>query len=156
MRSSTSPCDMSRHCWRILSKASCQAEPSGATVPSLMTTWAIPVEGSCRKSTHISHTDTMRVDVVLMMVGLSLCIHMPHSEKEFVDVLQQPPCTALGDNVHESVLGIGLEVNGQCLVHQRHELGTILVGDGDRLGVGDVSAGTSALGQRQGPFVMAA
>src|SRR3970040_3085434 len=105
MRSSTSPFEISRHCSRISSSASCQIDPSGAIVPSLMTVCAV-ASAAVRSS----------IDDI-----------NARSKEKFIGVLQKPTGTLLWNHVEQALIRLLVNVDCERARQQRLELLAILL-----------------------------
>src|SRR3970282_1871779 len=105
MRSSTSPFEISRHCSRISSSASCQIDPSGAIVPSLMTVCAV---ASAAVRSSIEQINA-------------------RSKEKFIGVLQKPTGTLPRNHVEQALVGVLVQVDRERSPQERRKLITILL-----------------------------
>src|SRR5512137_2474292 len=98
MRSFTWPFEAWLHFSAISFSSSCQVEPFGASVPSLIWTWACPRAGV--------RTRSRAARSVFFTGGLS------GSGEQVVDVAEQGACAPLGDEVGEPELRRRIDVEG--------------------------------------------
>src|SRR5574340_520775 len=126
MRSFTCPPEACSQRWAISLRSSCQVEPWGARVPSLMVTgWAWAAGASA--ASRAARTSFFTGD-------------LSGSEEQVVDVVQQRAGAALGQDVGEPVAGLELGIGAQDLLEDARELGPVLPLDQHALGPCDARA----------------
>src|SRR5271166_2131870 len=108
MTSFTWPPESLRHCSPIIWSDWCQGEPSGASVPNLMTVWGRAGVRQPSKST--------------LIVDRSISILLPRRsgrfEEQLIDPAQQPVRTALRQQIGQPRLGMLIDIDVQCSLHQ--------------------------------------
>src|ERR1019366_3233145 len=139
----------------IFSMTLYQTESAGARVAMMIsifsTFWARAVIANPHR---IKPQMLFRNIAILLYVSFfmfpSLCFLRRRFQKQFVDVVEQPPRAALRHQIGQAVVGVGVGIHGEGLFQQRLEFRGVLRRHTGIFGEGNVGAGALALGELDG------